>query len=431
MAGYMPDDLQEQQRQIEQQRMLAQLLQSQGQAPQGQMVSGRYVAPSWSQYLNSGASNIQGQLGQADAEKRQKALAAELQTRKQDWMNSMPRDTPEAVQQTDMGEMRTPGHTASADENFAWAMKGMQTDPEATKLALALRQKQSPEYSQTPQYDQSGKAYVIDKQGNIKYLGGGSISARDKLENVNGVFVNPYDAKAKAVAPQDPNKPFGYDSAGTVQPNVPYQQFEKDKAAKGASNVTVKTDVKTGESLAGQVGPMMKDSASAAEAAVKQVDAAQRVVKAVDSDKLYAGPGANVKLGAARIGDMLGVTGKDTTEKISNTQSAIRGLAELTLQGRQQMKGQGAITESEGKLAEKAMSGDISELTAAEVKQLAKASERVARFNYAQHERKMGTVRNRPELQGIAPFYEAPPMIPEATSAVPAAAGGWKITPVN
>lgn len=203
---------------------------------------------------------------------------------------------------------------------------------------------------------------------------------------------------------------------GEVPAGMSFTEWMRGNKRAGATNVQVKTDVKTGESLAGQVGPMMKDSAGAAEAAVKQVDAAQRITKAIDSNKLFVGPGANIKLKGTQILDMLGMAGKNDAEKLENTRQAIRGLAELTLQGRQQMKGQGAITESEGRLAEKAMSGDIADLTAGELRQLAAASERAARFNYAQHERRMSGVRGRKEFDVVSPFYEAPQMLPELTS---------------
>lgn len=74
------------------------------------------------------------------------------------------------------------------------------------------------------------------------------------------------------------------------------------------------------------------------------------------------------------------------------------------------MKGQGAITESEGKLAEKAMSGDISQLTVPEIRQLARASERTARFNHTEHSRKLKVMQGNPELQQLSPFYEGPAM---------------------
>lgn len=202
-----------------------------------------------------------------------------------------------------------------------------------------------------------------------------------------------------------------------------FEQFQLAQKKAGATNVSNKTEVKMGESLGAQVGPMMKDSTSIAEGAVKQIDAAQRIVQAVDSNNIFAGPGANVRLKAGQIGQMLGVGGANAAETISNTRSAIRGLAELTLQGRQQMKGQGAITESEGALAQKAMSGDIEDLTAAEVKQLAKASERAARYNYAEHQRKLQVMQANPALAGIAPFYQGPSLA-EPVVAPKAAQGG-------
>ncbi len=207
------------------------------------------------------------------------------------------------------------------------------------------------------------------------------------------------------------NQPFTAGVAGPVA-NTPVQSFMLEKAKKSAPNVNVKTEVKTGESLAAQVGPMMKDSTAIAEGAVKQVDAAQRIVRAVETNKLFTGPGANARIGIAQVGELIGVGGKDNEEKLTNTRQAIRGLAELTLQGRQQMKGQGAITESEGKLAERAMSGEI-DFTAAEIKQLAKASERAARFNYGEHQRKMKVMQSNEALSPIAPFYQGPDMPPE------------------
>lgn len=245
--------------------------------------------------------------------------------------------------------------------------------------------------------------------------------------------VNPvFSAPAKPEAAPSAVKEYEYAKGQGYQGT--FQQFQLDLKKAGATNISNKTEVKMGESLGAQVGPMMKDSTSIAEGAVKQIDAAQRIVQAVDSNNIFAGPGANVRLKAGQIGQMLGVGGQNAAETISNTRSAIRGLAELTLQGRQQMKGQGAITESEGALAQKAMSGDIEDLTAAEVKQLAKASERAARYNYAEHQRKLQVMQANPALAGIAPFYQGPtlaePVAPPAAApsmpAVGAVQGGYR-----
>jgi hypothetical protein len=228
-------------------------------------------------------------------------------------------------------------------------------------------------------------------------------------ENQAGVLAQTTSANAVRAA----NEPFSVGPNGAVTPNAPVQEFLLDKAKKSAPNVSVKTDVKTGESLAGQIGPMMRDSTAIAEGAVKQVDAAQRIVKAVDEGKIFAGPLSSKRLLVSQVGQILGVGGADDAEKIANTRTAVRGLAELTLQGRQQMKGQGAITESEGRLAEKAMSGDIDSLTVPEIRQLAKASERAARFNYGEHQRKLQVMKDNPDLNKVAPFYQGPAMNPE------------------
>ena len=121
------------------------------------------------------------------------------------------------------------------------------------------------------------------------------------------------------------------------------------------------------------------------------------------SNNIFTGAGANQKLQLAQVGQMLGVTGDTAEQKIGNTRQAIQGLAQLTLQGRKQMRGEGAITESEGSLAQRAMSGDVS-LTAAEIKQLANAAKRSAKFTYDQHQSMMGALAK--DSPNSIPYYQ-------------------------
>lgn len=258
---------------------------------------------------------------------------------------------------------------------------------------------------------------------------------KQEFVNTGGghVAVNPYDTKPGTLIANTGDKFKDLLTAGPdgnpIQ-NQPLIDAKKAIQKAGASNISVKTDVKMSESLGAQVGPMMKDSTAIAEGAVKQVDAAQRIVKSIDGDKAFAGPLSGTRLQISQISQMLGIGGKDEAEKITNTRATMRGLAELTLQGRQQMKGQGAITESEGLLAERAMSGKIEDLTVAEIKQIARASERAARFNHGEHQRKLKVMQGNPTLQGVAPFYEGPSMPAEAPATAPTAApaaGGFSI----
>jgi hypothetical protein len=189
-----------------------------------------------------------------------------------------------------------------------------------------------------------------------------------------------------------------------------FEQFQLSQKRAGATNVSTRIENKMGEGLAAQVGPMVKDTYTAANGAVSQIDAAGRIIKAVDSGKIIAGPLAGGRLKVAQVGQLLGVSGKDDAEVIARSRDVIRGLSEMTLQGRKQMTGQGAITESEGKLAEKAMSGDIADLTPAEIKQLARASARAAKFTYDAHQQNIGNLQQDPATAGLSKFYKTMPL---------------------
>lgn len=161
MATYLPDDMQADQASIERQRQLAQLLVQQGlQPPQSQMVSGRYVAPSWTQYLSQGLANYRGQQMQKEADAKQKALAAQLQGRKDAWMQSMPQG--QKAQTMDMGQIdpsmaqygsieTTPAKDPSADEYLQWALKGMQIDPNSAQLGMKMADRQEGRQAQREQ----------------------------------------------------------------------------------------------------------------------------------------------------------------------------------------------------------------------------------------------------------------------------------------
>ena len=186
------------------------------------------------------------------------------------------------------------------------------------------------------------------------------------------------------------------------------------KSGTPSTNVSVSMD----KGVAAQVGPMLKDERIQAQGSALQIDAADRIVNAVDTGKIIAGPTATPQLKLAQVGSVLGLTGKNTEETIANTRQAIRGMSELTLQGRKSMRGEGAITESEGKLAERAFSGDIDSLTPTEIKQIANASKRAAEFSLSEYNRKLKTLEKDPAMAQIVPFYEVNRMTPQAQTGV-------------
>jgi hypothetical protein len=226
-------------------------------------------------------------------------------------------------------------------------------------------------------------------------------------------LVDKHTLKPLFTAPKEVTKPSAiqeYEYAKNQGYPGSFEQFQTAQKRAGATNITNKVETKMGDSIAGQIGPMVKDTYTAANGAVQQIDAANRIVSAIDSGKVIAGPLANARLTMSQVGQMLGVTGGGEAERIAQTRSVIRGLSEMTLQGRKQMSGQGAITESEGKLAEKANSGDIGDLTAAEIRQLALASARASQFIYGQHQSMLESMQGDPNLVNLSKFYKVRPM---------------------
>lgn len=202
------------------------------------------------------------------------------------------------------------------------------------------------------------------------------LQPRVRLENTNGVWSNPYTGEGVKVAPQNPNQPFVYGAEGKPVANVAYQQYEMGRTRAGAPRTSVRVENRMGESLAGQVGPMVKAGYEGAEGALAQVDAADRVMRALNSGKVLAGPGASMKLYGLQLANAMGVTGKNTEEILLNTRSTVKGLAEFSLNARKSLAGQGQITENEQALLTKATSGDIDSLTGAEIQQIAQITRR-------------------------------------------------------
>jgi hypothetical protein len=88
LMGDIPLELQPQMQDISQQQKLSQMLLQQGmQQPQGQMISGRYVAPALTQYLQPLFGAYAGSKGMETAEQKQLELAAALRQKQAEIAN--------------------------------------------------------------------------------------------------------------------------------------------------------------------------------------------------------------------------------------------------------------------------------------------------------------------------------------------------------
>jgi hypothetical protein len=367
---------------ITRQRDLAKMLLQRGMTDnlQGQMVSGRYVGASPLQGIANIYSAYKGGQMIKEADRKQAELAQMLR------------------QQT-MQDLQAYGQAVSGspevkETTYGAGMEGPTVDfarpavaPDYNKglgVLMGSRSPQSQALAQALLADQL-KTQVLPEGGTI--VRGGIGGAGETITS----------------GPKKTNEQKEYEFAKEQGYKGSFMDYQTDLKKAGATNVSVGG----AKDLAGQVGDISKESKIAAMGAVQSADSANRIIQSVDSNKLFAGVGANQRLTAAQIADGLGLGGKDTAEKIANSRQAIQGLAQLTLQGRKQMRGEGAITESEGALAQRAMSGEIT-LTGPEIRQLAEAAKRSAKFQYSQHQNIINTMKSRPDTRDLVPFYDVP-----------------------
>jgi hypothetical protein len=379
---------------LQRQKQYAAAFMQQNQQPQGQMIGNRFVAPSFTQQLSSAINPLVGayMLNQADTKQTQLAEAIRQQGDKDlmaygqavtpvTGVEAKPEFIPKLQTAMDDQGMPTMGYQAPVEavpEKKADFVKGMQIlrmskDPENRQLAKMLMADQM--------------KTIVAPEGSTIYRG--------------GIFGSGETIKGSPKKTSDIQN-YEYDVANSGFKGTFNEWLTGQKKAGASTQI-----MNTGKDLAGQVGDISKDSRISAMGAVQTADAANRIIQSVDTGKIFQGAGANQRLTAAQIAEGLGLGGKDTAEKIGNSRQAIQGLAQLTLQGRKQMRGEGAITESEGALAQKAMSGDIS-LTGPEIRQLAEAAKRTSKFQYGQHQNIINTMKSNPETRGLVPYYDVP-----------------------
>lgn len=380
---------------ITRQRDLAKMLLQKGMADnlQGQMVSGRYV----------GASPLQGIANMYSAYKG-KQLAEESDRKQAELAQMLRQQTMKDLQA--YGEAVTPRAGVEAQPEFIPQGQTMLDDQGVPTMGYKAPVEAVPEKkadynkglgilmsSKSPQSQALAQALLADQLKTVIVPEGGTV-IRGGLggagETIKGDPKTTTDYK-------------NYQAAVDGGFKGSFNDWYMQKQKAGATNVSVGG----AKDLASQVGDISKDSRISAMGAVQTADAANRIIQAVDTGKIFQGAGANQRLTAAQIADGLGFGGKDTAEKIANSRQAIQGLAQLTLQGRKQMRGEGAITESEGALAQRAMSGDIT-LTGPEIRQLAEAAKRSAKFQYSQHQNIINTMMADPNTKGLVPYYDVP-----------------------
>jgi hypothetical protein len=163
--------------------------------------------------------------------------------------------------------------------------------------------------------------------------------------------------------------------------------------------------------LAAPIGQRAEASLVKAEGAADIMNTANTVREALNTGNVIAGPGAGIRTKFAQVLELAGVGDK---EKLTATRTAIQGMADLTLQSRAELKGQGQITDAETKLLERARSGDIADMTIAELQTVVSVSQRLAGRLRSNHQTLMDTMRNDPAAADVYRYYTPTAPMPQA-----------------
>lgn len=308
MANYLPGYDDPEMQDISRQRKFAEILRQQSTEPlQGSMVSGHYIAPSVTQGLAKMLQSYQAGQLEKDATAKRQALD-------DDAMNAM----------TEYAK------TAQTDPSGAMQILAQSKSPMVRQmyLAQALRNVGPKEYGTDPRYDQNGHAFLVGKDGSMKYLDG--VQAREKVDIApNGVTYNPFATPAGTVF-GDPNKPFNIGAGGAPVPNLPYQKFEMGKSRAGATNVSVtQAGPKAFDTaMGGSDAELIKDYRTKADAARESLALVKNLRDSI-AKGVYSGGGAEAKTAAANM--INGLTGI-TPENLEGSQEFQAEAAKLVLE---------------------------------------------------------------------------------------------------
>jgi hypothetical protein len=445
------DDQVEQQN-IERQRKMADLLRQQSAEPMqnGSMVSGHYVAPSFTQGL---AKLLQGynagKMGE-EADAKQKALAEAVKGRATSEMgqftnlltgrpaDTLPEDQQGPVRAAQAPDLNAAYQYAAKAQTPALQQFGVQGALTSAEEQAKLARAKALQQQQLQLWQASGN----DPQ-KFMQLGGDPKFAKEMAEAptwgkkrvvINGQLVNEADATpvgaaipkqadpvnvAKDLLIPDPNNP------GKFIPNQALVGVKTGIAKAGAPNVRATVnmpDKKFYEGLGTAVSGQIEKGFEQAQAATQTLNNANQIASGLE--KAFVGPMANQRMTLAQLGQTLGITGKDTEEALLNTRNVIQGLARQELAAAGQMKGQGQITESERAILRKAESGDISSFTKPELQLFVGAIRKTARSRIATHQRNLDNLKTDKEAGTILPYLQidVPEDAPLAAPTAPAAA---------
>lgn len=273
--------------------------------------------------------------------------------------------------------------------------------------------------------DMSEKLALDREQfGNIGAADQAKIKSAEKLHGIPSG--NTIAQTADQVTVLDP-------TTGRIVINQPAIDAKKAIAAAGAAKTSVNVDqgVPFATTLQGELAKDVAKGKDAAMMAQQSLGTIKQVEDAISTGKVITGPTAQPRIFMRQLGETLGITGKDNEEVLRNTRSAIQGMARLQIDVSKQAQGQGAISDYERKLFERASAGG--DLTPVEITQLMGAMRKTAEYQLSVHQLNVDKVRGLPRGGDVlAPFLEIPKSAQSASpSGTPANSTSGALSPAE
>ena len=143
---------------------------------------------------------------------------------------------------------------------------------------------------------------------------------------------------------------------------------------------------KLGQTLGNLAGAQLDTSYNSANGAMSTLNSIALIRPTLEEeDAVFAGPLSGAKVYVNRLANSLGVEGATDQERLNNTVTAMRTLAQFELQAAEAMRGQGQITENERVLIRRTAAGDLTAMTQSEIVTLLGALEKTAQYKVSQH----------------------------------------------
>jgi hypothetical protein len=395
--GTLPPELFAEQQQLNRQQQMAQALMQQGQQqPQGQMVSGRYVAPSFFQNILPLAQMYAGNRLAEKGDERALALAAKLRQRQgEDVKSYMQAMTPTTI----TTEMAGPYGVSGAGQNVPM--------PTAT-------QTQGPDFAKAFQvaynsYDPALRAQAMEMLKTQKL---GPDETLNRMDFTTGQLT-PIGQGGGSLAP---DVKAASQLLGITKPRnqwtdqelaaVNQKAMELKRATASTVNIPNFTEKTFAGGLAESQVKKFDTLQTNAEKAPDVLRSAAESKKILNSGKFFSGSPANVQLEMAKMADAFGLGGADTKTKAANTQTLITNAAGNTLDsiaGSGLGAGQG-FTDKDLKFLQEAKSFRI-DMTDTNIRRVIELQERAAKAAVNRYNERLRTLPQQSIQQmGLTPI---------------------------